>query len=96
MEQNKGLLRDGRLSLSDVALSCGFADQSHFTRVFTKLTGLTPGAWRREGPYRFIQNRSRTSVVALKSDATAEKSKEQLSRDFPGRSIFDFCNNICK
>src|SRR6266478_1710777 len=53
-------------------------------------------ARRREGPYRFIQNRSRTSVVALKSDATAEKSKDQLSRDFPGRSIFDFCNNICQ
>src|SRR5712675_3515602 len=35
-------------------------------------------------PYRFIQNRSRTSVVALKSDAAAEKSKDQLSRDFPG------------
>jgi hypothetical protein len=29
-------------------------------------------ARRREGPYRFIQNRSRTSVVALKSDAAAE------------------------
>src|SRR5258705_13837157 len=53
-------------------------------------------ARRREGPYRFIQNRSRTSVVALKSDAAAEKSKDQLSRDFPGRSIFDFCNNICQ
>jgi hypothetical protein len=49
-------------------------------------------ARQREGPYRFIQNRSRTSVVALKSDAAAEKSKDQLSRDFPGRSIFDFCN----
>jgi hypothetical protein len=39
-------------------------------------------ARRREGPYRFIQNRSRTSVVALKSNAAAEKSKDQLSRDF--------------
>jgi hypothetical protein len=39
-------------------------------------------AQRREGPYRFIQNRSRTSVVALKSDAAAEKSKDQFSRDF--------------
>src|SRR5258707_14919993 len=39
-------------------------------------------ARRREGPYRFIQNRSRTSVVALKGDAAAEKSKDQLSRDF--------------
>jgi hypothetical protein len=53
-------------------------------------------ARRREGPYRFIQNRSRTSVLALKSDAAAEKSKDQLSRDFPGRSLFDFCNNICR
>src|SRR5258705_11310642 len=49
-------------------------------------------ARRREGPYRFIQNRSRTSVVALKSDAAAEKSKDQLWRDFQGCSIFDFCN----
>ena len=39
-------------------------------------------ARRREGPYRFIQNRSRTFVVALKSDAAAEKSKDRLSRDF--------------
>jgi hypothetical protein len=53
-------------------------------------------AWRREGPYRFIQNRSRTSVGALKSNAAAQKSKDQLSRDFCGRSIFDFCNKICQ
>src|SRR5882757_4580326 len=45
-------------------------------------------------PYRFIQNRSRTSLVALKSDAAAERSTDQLSRDFLGCSIFDFCNNI--
>jgi len=51
-------------------------------------------ARQREGPYRFIQNRSRTSALALKSGAAAEKSKDQLSRDFPGRSIFEFCNNI--
>jgi hypothetical protein len=49
---------------------------------------------RREGPYRFIQNRPGTSIVALKSDTAAEESKDQLSRDFLGRSIFDFCNNI--
>jgi hypothetical protein len=32
--------------------------------------------------------------VALKSDAAAEKPKDQLSRDFLGCSIFDFCNKI--
>ena len=33
-------------------------------------------------PYRLIQNRSRTSAVALKRDAAAERSKDQLPRDF--------------
>jgi AraC-like DNA-binding protein len=44
----KALLRDRTLSLSDVALSCGFADQSHFNRVFSRLVGISPGAWRRQ------------------------------------------------
>ncbi len=47
VEVAKEKLRDGRLSLSDVALACGFADQSHLTRVFTQLAGISPGAWRR-------------------------------------------------
>ena len=41
------LLSNRALSLADVALSCGFADQSHFTRVFTAMVGVSPGAWRR-------------------------------------------------
>jgi AraC family transcriptional regulator len=47
VEAAKEKLRDGRLSLSDVALACGFADQSHLTRIFTGMVGLSPGAWRR-------------------------------------------------
>jgi AraC-like DNA-binding protein len=47
VEHAKALLVDRTLSLSDVALACGFADQSHFNRVFARLTGLAPGAWRR-------------------------------------------------
>jgi len=41
------LLRTPDIPLSEVAISCGFADQSHFTRVFTNLVGTTPGSWRR-------------------------------------------------
>src|SRR6267378_4238483 len=48
---------------------------------------------RREGPYRFIQI-DHGPVIAMKSDAAAEKSKDQLWRDFQGCSIFDFCNSI--
>ena len=32
--------------LATVALSAGFADQSHFTRVFKNITGITPGNFR--------------------------------------------------
>jgi len=41
------LLNNRALSLSDIALACGFADQSHFTRVFSAVVGVSPGAWRR-------------------------------------------------
>jgi AraC-like DNA-binding protein len=41
------MLATGSLSLADVALACGFADQSHFTRSFVRLEGRTPGRWRR-------------------------------------------------
>ncbi|MGZ5436078.1 MAG: helix-turn-helix domain-containing protein [Pyrinomonadaceae bacterium] len=40
------LLTDTGQTLSEIAIAAGFADQSHFTRVFRRLTGLTPGAFR--------------------------------------------------
>src|SRR5262245_39314346 len=33
--------------LTEIALAAGFADQSHFTRVFKRETGTTPAAFRR-------------------------------------------------
>ncbi len=47
IEVAKENLGDRRMSLSDVAAACGFADQSHLTRVFTRMVGVSPGAWRR-------------------------------------------------
>jgi AraC family transcriptional regulator len=44
----KSLLRDADVSLTDVAAACGFADQSHFTRVFTSIVGASPGLWRKQ------------------------------------------------
>jgi AraC-like DNA-binding protein len=34
------------LSVAMVASECGFADQSHLSRKFKEVYGLTPGAWR--------------------------------------------------
>ena len=36
-----------RKSLSEIALNCGFADQSHLTRTFRRMVGVSPAAWRR-------------------------------------------------
>lgn len=48
----KALLKEQRLSLSDVAHMCGFADQSHFTRVFSCATGMSPGAFQKQKEVR--------------------------------------------
>ncbi len=34
-------------TLSDIAAECGLADQAHMTRLFRKLVGESPAAWRR-------------------------------------------------
>lgn len=47
LQRAQGLLLDGRLSLGEISLICGFADQSHFTRAFRLTFGVTPGVWRR-------------------------------------------------
>lgn len=47
VDRARDLLSAGRLDLAQVALACGFVDQSHFTRVFTRIEGQTPGRWRR-------------------------------------------------
>ncbi|MEO3428031.1 AraC family transcriptional regulator [Pelagibius sp. CAU 1746] len=41
------LLLGGDEPLSEVALACGFYDQSHFSRAFKGCTGTTPGQYRR-------------------------------------------------
>jgi AraC-like DNA-binding protein len=40
-------LRDPGLSLTDIALLLGFAEQSSFTRAFRRWRGVSPAAWRR-------------------------------------------------
>jgi len=42
----KQLLSDGKLSVGDVGLQCGFNDTNYFVRLFRKSEGITPGAYQ--------------------------------------------------
>ena len=42
IERARELLAARDFSLTEIALACGFADQSHFRRVFTATTGMSP------------------------------------------------------
>jgi AraC family transcriptional regulator len=41
------LMLTSRLPLSQVALECGMCDQAHLCRVFRRIVGVNPNAWRR-------------------------------------------------
>jgi AraC family transcriptional regulator len=47
IERTKELLRSENPTLAEIALICGFVDQSHLTRVFSRAEKMTPGVWRR-------------------------------------------------
>lgn len=47
LERAMMLMAHTEISLTDVALAAGFADQSHFSRSFRRLTGVTPADWRK-------------------------------------------------
>lgn len=47
LDAAKRLLRSGERSVTDIALSTGFCDSSHFAKAFRAHEGLSPLAWRR-------------------------------------------------
>ncbi|NYF79033.1 helix-turn-helix domain-containing protein [Granulicella arctica] len=48
IKEAKSRLVDSSDPISQIALDCGFADQSSFTRRFTAVSGVSPGIWRRQ------------------------------------------------
>lgn len=47
IEKARELLRNPGMTPAEIALACGFANQSHFTRVFRAVVGCPPVEWRR-------------------------------------------------
>ena len=46
IERAKQLLKQSNLRIVDIALACGFANQSHFSHHFRRIVGISPKAFR--------------------------------------------------
>ncbi len=51
----QSLLRCRDLGVAEIALTCGFSDQSHFTNAFRRLTGMPPHRYRLQTPGKFSE-----------------------------------------
>jgi AraC-like DNA-binding protein len=66
LENAKAMITAGRASLYEIALDCQFSSQSSFTRAFRRVTGMTPGEYRRasrRGPLQFSACRTGSSAI---------------------------------
>ncbi len=52
IDKSNALLAGTRLSISEIAQMCGFEDQSYFTRVYRKQTGMSPKKYRDSLPHK--------------------------------------------
>lgn len=46
IERAQELMRSTRTPLNQIALECGLVDQAHLARLFRRVIGVTPRAWR--------------------------------------------------
>jgi transcriptional regulator GlxA family with amidase domain len=56
VQRARSLIDAGHLTLPEVAVAAGFADQSQMTKIFHKLIGTTPGRLRRLGSSRLTHS----------------------------------------
>jgi AraC family transcriptional regulator len=47
IERSKSILQTRDTTIAEIAARLGFSDQSHFTRIFGRLVGVSPGSFAR-------------------------------------------------
>jgi AraC family transcriptional regulator len=59
------MMRTTREPLSQIAIACGLCDQAHLCKMFHRMIGLSPSAWRRTMPTRDAVKSRIIEVTAL-------------------------------
>jgi AraC family transcriptional regulator len=81
IQHGQELMRKSRASLCEIAGACGMCDQSHFTRVFHRVVGVSPGLWRRQ----FASGLGVVDRIARQDTRgpQSERAEEDLGRASP-------------
>jgi transcriptional regulator GlxA family with amidase domain len=82
------IMRTTRAPLSDVALACGLADQSHLCRLFRRGMGISPSRWRRQ----YQKCDSDNSVVGAVTPAAVDSRPRLYTNNFLFGSSFTIDN----
>ena len=48
LSRARSMLARSGTAIAEIAIACGFSDQSHLTRMFTREVGMPPNIWRRD------------------------------------------------
>ncbi|TWF58879.1 helix-turn-helix domain-containing protein [Neorhizobium alkalisoli] len=51
VDHAKRQMLEDKIPLCQIALECGLADQAHLSRIFRRIEGITPTAWRQKHRY---------------------------------------------
>ena len=81
VELARKLMRTTSDPLSQIAVQCGLCDQSHLCRLFRRLVGQSPHAWRRAnagGPRELAQHNPTTGALAPPRPAAGQAVAGQL------------------
>jgi AraC-like DNA-binding protein len=80
------LLRATNLSLADIAVECGLADQAHLTRLFGRAFGMPPGAWRR---HNTNYSPTPTGTPSVSARGAGDRYTNQTTTVRPHPNIYD-------
>ena len=74
IELAQGLMLTTGASLTEIALSCGMSDQSHFTRSFRRIVGETPYSWRQTRHSAIEERRASNSPILAQPSRAHQKA----------------------
>jgi AraC family transcriptional regulator len=100
IERAEGLMLTSKLPLGQIAADCGFSDQAHFTKLFRRSAGESPGEWRRKRVDASVEGNRRAAGCDLErsslqvsiSPATPDATASPPSPGGRSREITGACN----